>query len=63
MAPDVTLLINNAGIPGSPVAAERRLLAAARLDDARLVMETDCWRGHSVYPHTKMSEQRMVALL
>ena len=28
-----------------------------------LVMETDCWRGHSVYPNTKMSEQRMVALL
>ncbi|MCB2099396.1 MAG: TatD family hydrolase [Rhodobacterales bacterium] len=28
-----------------------------------LVMETDCWRGHSIYPHTKMSEQRMVALL
>ncbi len=28
-----------------------------------LVMETGCWRGHSVYPHTKMSEQRMVALL
>ena len=26
-------------------------------------METDCWRGHSVYPNTKMSEQRMVALL
>ncbi len=28
-----------------------------------LVMETGCWRGHSIYPHTKMSEQRMVALL
>jgi hypothetical protein len=28
-----------------------------------LALETDCWRGHSVYPHTKMSEQRMVALL
>ncbi|MCL1126899.1 TatD family hydrolase [Shewanella surugensis] len=28
-----------------------------------LVMETDCWRGHSVYPNTKMSESRMVALL
>jgi hypothetical protein len=28
-----------------------------------LVMETGCWRGHSVYPDTKMSEQRMVALL
>lgn len=28
-----------------------------------LVLETDCWRGHSIYPHTKMSEDRMVALL
>lgn len=28
-----------------------------------LVLETDCWRGHSVYPFTKMSEQRMVELL
>lgn len=28
-----------------------------------LVLETGCWRGHSVYPNTKMSEQRMVALL
>ena len=28
-----------------------------------MVLETDCWRGHSVYPSTKMSEQRMVELL
>ena len=28
-----------------------------------LVMETECWRGHSIYPNTKMSEQRMVRLL
>lgn len=28
-----------------------------------LVLETDCWRGHSIYPFTKMSEQRMVELL
>jgi len=28
-----------------------------------LVLPTGCWRGHSVYPHTKMSEERMVALL
>lgn len=42
-ATDVTLLINNAGIPGSLIAEERRMLAASSLDDARLVMETDCW--------------------
>ncbi|HHH38785.1 MAG TPA: hydrolase TatD [Sedimenticola sp.] len=28
-----------------------------------MVLETGCWRGHSVYPHTKMTEERMVALL
>ncbi len=28
-----------------------------------LVLETECWRGHSVYPKTKMSEDRMVKLL
>jgi len=28
-----------------------------------MVLETGCWRGHSIYPHTKMSEQRMVDLL
>jgi hypothetical protein len=28
-----------------------------------LVVETGCWRGHTIYPFTKMSEERMVALL
>lgn len=42
-APDVDLLINNAGIPGSERAEERRFLAATNLDDARQVMETDLW--------------------
>ena len=28
-----------------------------------LVLDSGCWRGHSVYPDTKMSETRMVALL
>lgn len=28
-----------------------------------LVTETGCWKGHSVYPKTKMSEGRMVELL
>ncbi|TAA47504.1 hydrolase TatD [Corallincola luteus] len=28
-----------------------------------LVLETECWRGHSIYPNTKMSEPRMVKLL
>ena len=28
-----------------------------------LVMETGCWKGHSIYPNTKLSEERMVKLL
>lgn len=42
-AADVTWLINNAGVPGSSVETERRVLAASNLDDARFVMETNCW--------------------
>src|SRR5205814_5137035 len=28
-----------------------------------LVRATGCWAGHSIYPDTKMTEERMVALL
>jgi predicted metal-dependent TIM-barrel fold hydrolase len=28
-----------------------------------LVLATSCWAGHSIYPHTKMDEARMVALV
>jgi predicted metal-dependent TIM-barrel fold hydrolase len=28
-----------------------------------LVLDTGCWAGHSIYPHTKMDEERMVALV
>lgn len=28
-----------------------------------LVVDTGCWRGHTIYPHTKMTEERMVAML
>ena len=27
-----------------------------------LVLDSGCWRGHSIYPHTKMTEERMVVL-
>ena len=40
---DTSLLINNAGIPGSEDENERRFLRASSLDDARQVMETDCF--------------------
>lgn len=42
-APDVTWLINNAGIAGSEKLRERRFLSATTLDDARFVMETNFW--------------------
>ncbi len=42
-ATDVNLLINNAGIAGSEMPAERRFLGASNLEDARNVMETDFW--------------------
>jgi predicted metal-dependent TIM-barrel fold hydrolase len=28
-----------------------------------LVLDSGCWAGHSIYPHTKMDEPRMVALV
>lgn len=28
-----------------------------------LVLDTGCWAGHSIYPDTKMSEERMVAIV
>ena len=28
-----------------------------------LVLDSGCWAGHSIYPHTKMDEVRMVALV
>lgn len=28
-----------------------------------LVLETECWAGHSIYPNTKMAEDRMVKLI
>ena len=41
-ARDVTWLINNAGVPGSRD-EKSRILAAPDLDEARLVMQTNCW--------------------
>ena len=42
-APDVTWLINNAGTPGTSTAEERRIRSASTLDDAKFVMQTNCW--------------------
>ena len=42
-ATDVTWLINNAGTPGTFTAEDRRIASASTLDDAKFVMETNCW--------------------
>ncbi|MEM7704372.1 MAG: SDR family NAD(P)-dependent oxidoreductase [Pseudomonadota bacterium] len=42
-ASDVTWLINNAGTPGSFTREERRIASASSLDDAKFVMQTNCW--------------------
>lgn len=43
LATDVTWLINNAGTPGSFSQTERRISTAESLDDAKFVMQTNCW--------------------
>ncbi|WP_017446554.1 TatD family hydrolase [Gayadomonas joobiniege] len=47
----------------SGIAEEMVLIDHLNEQTLPLVLETDCWRGHSIYPNTKMSEPRMVALL
>ena len=42
-ATDVNWLINNAGTPGSFTKTERRIRTAESLDDAKFVMQTNCW--------------------
>ena len=42
---------------------ERVLIDHNTEETLPLVLETDCWAGHSIYPHTKMDEARMVALV
>ena len=41
---------------------ERVLIDHNTEDTLPLVLATGCWAGHSIYPHTKMDEDRMVAL-
>lgn len=47
----------------SGIDEERVLIDHLNETTLPLVLATGCWRGHSIYPHTKMSEERMVALL
>lgn len=51
-------LVRDVGIP-----EERVLIDHNTEETLPLVLKTACWAGHSIYPHTKMDETRMVALV
>jgi predicted metal-dependent TIM-barrel fold hydrolase len=42
---------------------ERTLVDHNTEETLPLVLDSGCWAGHSIYPHTKMDEPRMVALV
>ena len=50
--------IRKAGFP-----EERVLIDRNNEETLPIVLETKCWAGHSIYPHTKMDENRMAALV
>lgn len=51
-------LVREVGIP------EERVLVDHNTEETLpLVLKTACWAGHSIYPHTKMDEARMVTLV
>ena len=51
-------LVRELGFP-----EERVLIDHNNEETLPLVLETGCWAGHSIYPNTKMDEERMVALV
>jgi predicted metal-dependent TIM-barrel fold hydrolase len=51
-------LIKELGFP-----PERTLVDHNNEETLPLTLASGCWAGHSIYPHTKMDEQRMVALV
>jgi len=51
-------LIKDLGFP-----EDRVLIDHNNEETLPLVLATGCWAGHSIYPHTKMDERRMVALV
>jgi len=51
-------LIKELGFP-----PERTLVDHNNEETLALTLASGCWAGHSIYPHTKMDEARMVALV
>jgi predicted metal-dependent TIM-barrel fold hydrolase len=50
--------VRRAGFP-----EERVLIDHNNEETLPIVLETRCWAGHTIYPNTKMDEQRMAALV
>ncbi len=51
-------VVRRAGFP-----EERVLIDHNNEETLPIVLETRCWAGHTIYPNTKMDEQRMAALV
>ena len=51
-------LVRRVGFP-----EQRVLIDHNNEETLPMVLETNCWAGHSIYPDTKMDELRMVALI
>lgn len=51
-------LVRELGFP-----EERVLIDHNNEETLPLVLDTGCWAGHTIYPNTKMDEQRMAALV
>ena len=51
-------LVRRVGFP-----EQRVLINHNNEETLPMVLETNCWAGHSIYPDTKMDELRMVALI
>jgi predicted metal-dependent TIM-barrel fold hydrolase len=50
-------------VRASGIAPERVLIDHNTEETIEMTLDSGCWAGHSIYPHTKMDEPRMVALL
>ncbi len=50
-------------VRASGIAPERVLVDHNTEETIEMTLDSGCWAGHSIYPHTKMDEPRMVALL
>jgi predicted metal-dependent TIM-barrel fold hydrolase len=51
-------VVRRAGFP-----EERVLIDHNNEETLPIVLDTKCWAGHTIYPHTKMDELRMAALV